>query len=257
MNRIILACLVSLFSSSIILAKTPHFHLNQKYFRFAFSYSNAANKTLFLFDPLSENSSTIFPQLKIGSSISGIAGFGTQIHKNIALETNLVYAHGLTLDYQMKPKSSLSYSLQNTSILLQPTTVFSASIGKWTPYIKVGLVVPLSYRTDFHIKESVGNQVQNYSHFKIQSELNIGLNGCVGISYRLNSSLSIFAEIEESNTRTFYRKAVLHENSGRLSSAFLSQLLDEYTSSNSTISQFPITMTRESYTVGLRINLTH
>ena len=231
------------------------------YLRIATSYSKAANQTLYTFDPNPDSklNQINFAMPSIGQSINGIFGIGIQLHKNISVESNFGYIAGLetNLYEYATPTYIAKATLKNQQLLWQPTAVFHAKLGKFNPYIKVGAVLPMY--NNFY-QQNTYTSILNFSYinqfdYEINGELNLGLNGCVGLSFDLSDQLSIFIEAEETNTRTFFKEAILSKSSQGINAGLPRDLASRIIFGETNQNQFPISLTRESYNLGLKYRI--
>lgn len=244
--------------------------ISKIYMRAAFSFSIGTNQSQYLFDPLNsvEFNQTSFTNPVLGNATSFIGGFGYRCTKNIAIETNLAYVNGLETNlYSYQSNTIVVKARMNTTkqILFQPTVVLSTKFEKFHPYIKVGLVVPISNQSEFYytIQSKTNSELFNQYKYLIDNQLSVGLNGCVGISYAISDNFEVFAEAEETNTRSFHTKAVGIESVAIanwpptyvMNSNY--QFLDskDINSTNeSEILNFPISFGRQSYNFGIKFN---
>lgn len=239
------------------------------YGRVAVSYSKGSNKTLYLFDPLNQLANQTYystPSLGFSTLING--GIGKMFHKNFGVEANISYLNGEKMDlYSYKTSTnSISAQTKNTQLLFLPTTVFRVDLGKkFHPYIKVGLILPIYNTSRFYYQIEDINNTSNVSiyDYKITNQLNLGINGCVGISYHLTPNIELFIEAEEDNIRSFHRNALLESTTQMGNAVIHPELLPRYTFEKSIstgnkdaskILDFPISFNREAYNLGLKFN---
>jgi hypothetical protein len=240
------------------------------YGRVAFSYSIGTNQSLYLFDPLnsSEFNSNSYTTPVFGNGVSYIAGLGYKLTKNIAIESNFSILNGNEtplFSYLTPTKYVQASMIDNRQFLFQPTAVISADFKKFHPYIKVGLVIPLYNQSTFqYIIQSVSNnKFKNKYTYQIENQLNLGLNGCIGIAYSISDKVELFVEAEESNTRSFHIKTSgliadevgtwLPPNSIQSYYYFVSSK-DINTNNQNDLLNFPISFGRQSYNFGFKYN---
>jgi hypothetical protein len=204
----------------------------------------------------------------LGESIAFNSGVGFMFHKNFGMEMNVAYLEGLQIDlYNFKSTNyTVNANTKNRQVLLLPTTVFRVSMKKFTPYVKVGIIIPMINQSDFKYSLISNSNTQNRNEYeyKLSNELNLGINGCVGIGYAISNQLEIFFEAEEDNIRSFHKTAYLNNKSENTAITPQSALQNSYTfvsssklpsTNNSDIQNFPISFNREAYTIGLRIKI--
>jgi len=237
--------------------------IKEIYGRVAVSYSKGSNQSMYLFDPLahSEFNQNEYSTPSLGESILANFGAGFMLHPNFGIESNFSYLSGLNVDLYTfnSAQNRVSAYTKNTQVIWLPTTVFRVQIKKFQPYVKVGLMVPLmNYSKLYYTIAS--NNAQNEYQYKINNELNLGINGCVGVAYKLSNKLDIFFEVEEDNIRSFHKEAFLES---KVENAIVSmpQPVGTYyqfvnkanaQSASSDVLSFPISFNREAYTLGLK-----
>ena len=240
------------------------------YSRLAISYSKGSNKSLYQFDPLDRlNEQSFYSTPSLGESILINGGIGKMFTKNIGMEANFSYLMGNTIGLYNYNYSSISNtntvsaSTKNNQLLFLPTTIFKIDISrKLSPYVKVGLMVPLYNQSKFIYRVSDIANNTNYSEYEyeIKNQLNLGINGCVGISYKINDNIRIFIEAEEDNIRSFHTEAnrtkATTGGAATIDNAVLEKYIFEKSlSTNNTdaskILDFPISFNREAYTIGI------
>lgn len=240
------------------------------YGRVAYSYSVGSNETNYQFDPLQSSSLSerSYATPILGHSSLYILGGGYMVLKNIGIEANVSFLSGRNTDLYTYETNALRVSMQmtgNNHILFQPTMVFRADLGRFHPYIKVGMVVPLSYKTElrYQIEDKSNSQNRNVYRFDVDSKLNPGLNGCVGVSYTFYRNWEIFFEAEEDNVRSFYLSATRTSSDVSSPSLTTSPIQDRYVfldaidrnAPNPTeMPSFPISFNRQAYNIGLKFN---
>jgi opacity protein-like surface antigen len=233
------------------------------YLRTSFSYSKGSNQTLYLFDPLfhSEFNRDEYATPSLGEAILFNVGVGYNFTKNFAVESNFAYLNGL--DVPLYSFNSSSYkvagNMTNKQILFLPTTVFTIHLKKFNPYVKVGVMLPLYNQSSMTYKLSNSNGRREYE-YDIKNQLNLGINGCVGISYALSQNWEVFVEAEEDNIRSFHKEANMTKQSsqGNLSApdpssnfTFVKQESLSNPQSNTALN-FPISFNREAYILGFK-----
>jgi hypothetical protein len=235
------------------------------YSRIAISYSKGSNKSLYQFDPLDRlNDQSFYSTPSLGESILINGGIGKMFTKNIGMEANFSYLMGNSIGLYNYNFSSNNVwaSTKNNQLLFLPTTIFKIDISrKLSPYIKVGLMVPLYNQSKFLYRVSdIANNV-NYAEYEyeIKNQLNLGINGCVGISYKINDNIRIFFEAEEDNIRSFHTEANRTRTTISGNASLDNTILEKYVfekslnnnSDASKILDFPISFNREAYTIGI------
>jgi hypothetical protein len=241
----------------------------KNYARLAFCYGKGSNKSLYLFDPLQNDNlnQTQYATPSLGESVLLNGGVGHMFNKIFGLEANVSYMHGLDLDLYKYSQNGNIYSAKtnNRQILFLPTTVFRIDIKKIHPYIKVGLVIPIYNQSSFYYNVSDPSSAANFNTYEyaIKNQLNIGLNGCVGLSYNVSKKIELFFEAEEDNVRSFHNSADLVSKSTtgniKLSKSPPQHVDFVAASSINTISlnsqlNFPISFAREAYNIGIKFN---
>lgn len=241
------------------------------YSRLAISYSKGSNKSLYQFDPLNQlNGQSFYSTPSLGESILINGGIGKMFTKNIGMEANFSYLMGNTIglyNYNYTNNSlgtnKVSASTKNTQLLFLPTSIFKIDISKkLSPYIKVGLMIPMYNNSKFIYNVSDSTNASNYAEYEyeIKNQLNIGINGCVGISYKINDHIRIFFEAEEDNIRSFHTEANRTRTTLSGNAMIDNNILEKYVfekslSINNTdaskILDFPISFNREAYTIGI------
>ena len=240
------------------------------YSRLAISYSKGSNKSLYQFDPLDRlNEQSFYSTPSLGESILINGGIGKMFTKNIGMEANFSYLMGNTIGLynynynSISNTNTVSASTKNNQLLFLPTTIFKIDISrKLSPYIKVGLMVPLYNQSKFIYRVSDIANNTNYSEYEyeIKNQLNLGINGCVGISYKINDNIRIFIEAEEDNIRSFHTEANRTKATSGGAATIDNAVLEKYIfekslSTNNTdaskILDFPISFNREAYTIGI------
>jgi hypothetical protein len=190
--------------------------------------------------------------------------------KNIGMEANFSYLMGNTIglyNYNYTNNSlgtnKVSASTKNTQLLFLPTSIFKIDISKkLSPYIKVGLMIPMYNNSKFIYNVADSSNASNYAEYEyeIKNQLNIGINGCVGISYKINDHIRIFFEAEEDNIRSFHTEANRTRITLSGNATIDNNILEKYVfekslSINNTdaskILDFPISFNREAYTIGV------
>lgn len=261
--------IILLFSAKISEAQFSRTWLNQCYGRFAVSYSKGSNKSLYLFDPLmhEEFNTSSYATPSLGESILYNGGLGIMFTKNIGFETNFSYLDGFNTSlYDFKTSNyRVSATTKNHQLLWLPTTVFRLDIKKFHPYIKVGLMIPLmnSSRLEYKMQDEKNNS-KTYD-YKLTNQLNVGINGCVGVSYSVSPKIEIFFEAEEDNIRSFHVSADLQSttSTGNFSGqaeplshyTFVPSVdINNFTNKSSNFLNFPISFNREAYNLGVKIN---
>jgi opacity protein-like surface antigen len=235
------------------------------YLRTSFSYSKGSNQTLYLFDPLShsEFNQDEYATPSLGEAILFNAGAGYRFTKNFAVESNFAYLNGLDVPLYSFNTSNykVAANITNRQILFLPTTVFTIQLKKFNPYVKVGIMVPLYNQSSMTYKLSSSNGSREYE-YDIKNQLNLGINGCVGLSYALSKHWEIFVEAEEDNIRSFHKEANMTKQSsqGNLSASVPSSNFTFVKQENLTNPQpntalnFPISFNREAYILGFKYN---
>jgi hypothetical protein len=110
-------------------------------------------------------------------------------------------------------------------------------------------------------KLSSSNGSREYE-YDIKNQLNLGINGCVGLSYALSKHWEIFVEAEEDNIRSFHKEANMTKQSSQsnLSASVPSSNFTFVKQENLTNPQpntalnFPISFNREAYILGVKYN---
>jgi len=252
-----------------VLAIGHNVSAQKNYARLAFSYSKGSNKSLYLFDPLqNENlNQSEYATPSLGESVLINGGVGHMFNSVFGVEANVSYLHGLDLDLYKYSQNGNSYAAKtsNRQVVFLPTTVFRIDIKKFHPYIKVGLMIPIYNQSSFTytITDQANAANANSYEYRIKNQLNVGINGCVGISYSVSPKIELFFEAEEDNIRSFHNSAdlVSQSTSGNLvMNLTLPQHIDFVAASsinNLSLTQqlnFPISFNREAYNIGMKFN---
>lgn len=258
MNKLILLVILSISIAD------GYAQSNSKwYLRTSFSYSKGSNQTLYLFDPLfhSEFNQDEYATPSLGEAILFNAGVGYNFTENFAVESNFAYLNGLDVPLYSFNTSNykVAANMTNKQILFLPTTVFTIHLKKFHPYVKVGVMVPLYNQSSMTYKLSSSNGSREYE-YDIKNQLNLGINGCVGVSYALSKHLEIFVEAEEDNIRSFHQEANMTKQTsqGNLSAPVPSSNFNFVKQESLTNSQsntalnFPISFNREAYILGFK-----
>ncbi|MCU0327643.1 MAG: hypothetical protein MUE53_01525 [Chitinophagales bacterium] len=269
-TSVFIICLVSLTIAQSKTTEASQLDISHtSYIRVATSYATGSNTSLYLFDPMNALQNQSFNATpSLGESILFNVGIGKMLTRNIGIEANFSYLHGLPINvYRFSATTSsgtthINSEHRNKQFLFLPTSIFQVPLlqGKLTPYIKVGIIIPMMNETKMMYQiASEDKSITNQYEYQITNQLNLGINGCVGIRYKLSNHLSVFFEAEEDNIRSFHKTASLTKQSISGSVSGQEKMLPNYmfvdktytNSSPNEVLNFPVSYNREAYNLGL------
>lgn len=132
--------------------------------------------------------------VSFGKGMNLGAAFGYVLNKNFSAELQVNYLLGVntslnTFAAQSSGNAENIYTtkLKGNSLSITPSLVFETELGKFNPYVRMGLMLALP---SFNISENKDTvRVTKY-----KGGLAPGLNSALGLSYKLNSKIALFGE---------------------------------------------------------------
>ena len=226
----ILLLLLSLFSFSLLSQQSYYINLNAGYgFKQINDDLGSPFDEIGLIDIKMNTDSSILVKPLTGTLGSGLKlglGAGYMISSNVGLEVQFNYYKSpeITLGTQESPKYNASHKVKTFRVTAIPTLVFKLGSGKFKPYLKAGLIIPLHGRTDSYVRiqDREGRLLDSYlvegflgvdlstidpSSIQIDilvdtdiegqsfGKFSLGVQTTLGLSYHINDHLAINAEL--------------------------------------------------------------
>jgi hypothetical protein len=150
--------------------------------------------------------------LSLGKGLNVNASFGYNFTKNIAVELGINYLLGSeTTALQTNASSNFRSESKFSAKMLQikPTLVLSAGYDKINPYAKFGVVIGTG-KANLEVSGTSTGFSTN-SNYELSEGTPIGFHGGIGLTYSLNSKISLFGEITSVNLNFSPKKGKLTE----------------------------------------------
>lgn len=138
---------------------------------------------------------TAIPDIKYGSFGEGInfqLGFGYKINNNIALELDGSYILGKKFEHTdtLLGGTLTTKDFANT-INIMPGVVIKAPLKDVTPYTRFGMVIAIPSK----FMERTSTAVTGTDKWKESGGVGLGIQGAVGMDFKVSKKVAIFAEI--------------------------------------------------------------
>ncbi|BDS13974.1 porin family protein [Aureispira anguillae] len=153
---------------------------------------------------------TIFGSFGQGARFS-IAG-GYMITPYFGVELELYYFQGFKQAYgnsegpvgDQYSRTGYSYQMRAT-----PSLVVQAPVGKFQPYARFGVLLPFFGKTVLEESWSFANQSSRAKQTDIDGKLSVGFESSIGLEYRINDNLGIYAQATYTGLRIRSDKATV------------------------------------------------
>lgn len=201
---------ISLFANNLF-AQGAYVNINAGY------GLNVSSQNLSYFDFINftvDNISTTSEQVNVslGKGLNVECAFGYMFNKNIGAELNISYLFGAISEARdFYIHGIKEHALSSKMLRINPSLVITAGFEKINPYAKIGCLIGFGAITyENNIKEYNGNT--QTTKMVLEGGLAFGLNGGVGVLYKMNDRLSFFGELNSVNLSYAPTKGKLTES---------------------------------------------
>lgn len=153
-----------------------------------------------------------------GTGMSTGLRFHYSLSQHVRIDMDASYYTGLTREEAL----DISANYQKSSIIKSPRLRLNPGINlslgnkTFSPYTRLGVVIPTLFRMKYISSQLVNNVVEDIE-IGIQGQMSLGYSAGVGFSYRMGSRFKLFYEIsylyrnaaiKKSMVRTFLRDSI-------------------------------------------------
>ena len=140
-----------------------------------------------------------------GNGVGGGVGLGYFFNNYLGVELNASVNALNVPEFNLFPdrpiyiysKNPIKINSTGFQISINPTIIIKAPIGKLTPYLKLGAVVPIytyfKRKYEIPIKNNGINQITIENN--VSTSISLGITGCIGTYIYLSKNFSLFGEI--------------------------------------------------------------
>jgi len=144
-----------------------------------------------------------------GAGMMASVAAGYNLSDILSIDASFSYLHGNTYKTSSVNQDVIfedAFNITNTdrssvasaakAFLISPSVMLTVPNGALRPYVSAGPVLGfITLETKFNHRSDYDGEHQEVRHEKYSGGVSVGMRGAVGVSFTLNSSLSLFSEL--------------------------------------------------------------